>query len=390
MNRSKQGGIKIKDSYEGSKDAAIDDFLKNSNIEYFNKGNFGIILRAKTKNGYDSPYESLRFNTLNQSVRVLLIKILLIKDEEDSDVSTSPPVLFDSNFDTITPEEFQREVDIQREIFETTNEKGDAICPSIVYDNDDYDVDLLKTSIENKKLIQQLKPLFNLFDGEIGLIAMEILPNYLNIYSGNTNYLSQLDSKLANYYKKLKKINKNDVEIKEEYKSYQLLDSNVFNIDNPDKIYQGFALIISELIRCYKIGYIHGDFHLNNILFNKDEKYVPSFKGKALLIDFGYSFPVPNDKRDLSDNKEIINVLLTTINPFYEFAPESFVSYQWLNYIANNETFGDEVFKYLNIIEQEREKMGGKKKKRTLKKYKKMKNKTKRAPFYLFPFLARK
>ena len=51
MNRSKQGGIKIKDSYEGSKDAAIDDFLKNSNIEYFNKGNFGIILRAKTKNG---------------------------------------------------------------------------------------------------------------------------------------------------------------------------------------------------------------------------------------------------------------------------------------------------------------------------------------------------
>ena len=42
---------------------------------------------------------------------------------------------------------------------------------------------------------------------------------------------------------------------------------------------------------------------------NKDEKYVPSFKGKALLIDFGYSFPVPNDKRDLSDNKATLHDL---------------------------------------------------------------------------------
>tara|TARA_Y100001970_G_scaffold282469_1_gene395369 strand:+ start:1679 stop:2875 length:1197 start_codon:yes stop_codon:yes gene_type:complete len=398
MNRGKTGGIKIKDSYEGSKDAAIDDFLKNSHIEFFNSGNFGLILKAKTNKGYDSPYESLRYNTLNKPVDVLLIKLLLIEDKEEDEAVTSPPVIMDKQFDSISSEDFQREVDIQREMFEKTNEKGDAICPSIIYDSADYDIDLLESSIKNDRLNQELTPLYELFSGEIGLIAMEILPNYNTIYNKKTEFLSSIDRKIAELFEKMKQDGKTELEIKKMYNETNLFEETIFK--GSDIIFKDFALIIYELIRCYKIGYIHGDFHLNNILFNVKEKYIPSFLGKSLLIDFGYSFPVPQDKRDLSTNEEIINTLLDTINPFYEFAPITFISYQWLNYINSNYKVRTKVFEYLDIVEKERKESdnitpemdGGRKrhKNKTLKKHKKNKNKTKRAPFYFFPFLARK
>lgn len=393
MNRGKIGGIKIKDNYEGSKDAAIDDFLKNSQIDFFNSGNFGLILKAKANKGYDSPYESLRYNTLNKPVDVLLIKLLLIEDKEEDEAVTSPPVIMDKQFDSISSEDFQREVDIQREMFEKTNEKGDAICPSIIYDSADYDIDLLESSIKNNNLNEDLRPLYELFSGEIGLIAMEILPNYNTIYNKKTEFLSSIDRKIALLFEKMKQNGKTELEIKKMYN-----ETNLF--EESDIVFKDFALIIYELIRCYKIGYIHGDFHLNNILFNVKEKYIPSFLGKSLLIDFGYSFSVPQDKRDLSTSEEIINVLLDTINPFYEFAPITFISYQWLNYINSNDKVRNKVLEYLNIVEKERkegnnitpEMEGGGKRRRnkTLKKNKNKKNKTKRAPFYFFPFLARK
>ena len=258
----------------------------------------------------------------------------------------------DKQFDSISSEDFQREVDIQREMFEKTNEKGDAICPSIIYDSADYDIDLLESSIKNDRLNQKLTPLYELFSGEIGLIAMEILPNYNTIYNNKTEFLSSIDRKIAVLFEKMKQDGKTELEIKKMYNETNLFEETIFK--GSDIVFKDFALIIYELIRCYKIGYIHGDFHLNNILFNVKEKYIPSFLGKALLIDFGYSFSVPQDKRDLSTNEEIINVLLDTINPFYEFAPITFISYQWLNYIISNYKVKTKVFEYLNIVEKER------------------------------------
>ena len=111
------------------------------------------------------------------------------------------------------------------------------------------------------------------------------------------------------------------------------------------------AIIVYELIKCYKIGYIHGDFHFNNILFNKKEKYINSIKGRALLIDFGYAMKI--SKPENLSNNEIIKKLLFTKNEHYGFAPYTWESYQWLNYIYLNDDLNKKILSELLIIENE-------------------------------------
>ena len=479
MSRNKYGGIKIKDSYEGSKEAAIDDFMKNSDVEFFHSGHFGIILKFKAKNDFESPYESLRYDSLNEPIKELLIKILLVNfdseeddddeddDEDDEGENYSPPLIMDIKLEEVSSQDFKREVNVQDDIFKLTNDDGKAICPAIVYESVDYDIDLLKSSINNKKILKGLNPLFLLYEGNVGLIAMEILPKFTTLYNDKNKNLRYYDSIISTLFKNKSmlergnKFSKNENLIKEFYndvallQDYEVLDGpsgvitdNIDNVLNPDETtVKELALIVYELIKCYKIGYIHGDFHFNNILFNKKEKYIRSIKGRALLIDFGYAMKIDNSE-NLSNN-EIIKKLLFTKNEHYGFEPYTWVSYQWLNYIYLNDNLNKKILDELlvienelndskpkseDIVEKEKDKKetdkketdekekdteelekdteelekekdeqekdqqslkSGGKKKKTIKKYKKKKNKTsklraKKAPFYLFPIFGRK
>jgi len=63
-----------------------------------------------------------------------------------------------------------------------------------------------------------------------------------------------------------------------------------------DKVYQKTkSLAAYELVRLKQIGFIHGDLHQNNIMYNPNYKYITNkdedieHKGRALIIDFGFS-----------------------------------------------------------------------------------------------------
>jgi serine/threonine protein kinase len=56
------------------------------------------------------------------------------------------------------------------------------------------------------------------------------------------------------------------------------------------KYYRYLALY--ELDRLHKLGYIHNDFHYDNVLINTTYNYFSNNSGRAILIDFGYSKPI--------------------------------------------------------------------------------------------------
>ena len=72
-----KGGLYIEDKY--NIDGAFDFFLENSNITYLSRGSFGIVFKCELNNYVvKSPYDNLRNNLKNQSVRTIIIKFSLI------------------------------------------------------------------------------------------------------------------------------------------------------------------------------------------------------------------------------------------------------------------------------------------------------------------------
>jgi thiamine kinase-like enzyme len=53
-------------------------------------------------------------------------------------------------------------------------------------------------------------------------------------------------------------------------------------------------MAIYELHRLHQFGYIHNDFHYENVLINTSYSYFNQTSGRAILIDFGYSTRTTN------------------------------------------------------------------------------------------------
>ena len=117
-------------------------------------------------------------------------------------------------------------------------------------------------------------------------------------------------------------------------------------------------LAFFELIRLYEQGYLHGDFHLNNMLVKINYEYIRfdmeiseeirsnfenyiqfienfknSFSGRVILIDFGASFK-PTKVIDINENR-----LELVLQENYRYASplwgdidvSNFPSYKWMN-----------------------------------------------------------
>lgn len=379
--RSKKGGVKIKDDYTLGEEEAFYDYIKNSNITYYANGNFGLVLKAEIKDISKSPYISQRYYDNDEPIKHLLIKIVFIDDEEIE----LPPTIMDKEFDFTSSQDFDHETKIQKEIFDKTNNNGDAICAALIYKDRNINNEQFLDAIKDTSVYSVLHKFLSSWEAKIGIIAMELLDCYEIMYHYQTIKIKEFDKTITKIYEKYTNHPKKRLE---KYKS--------LNIDNLNYVAEVLALILSDLIRCYKIGYIQGDFHMGNVLFNPKEQYIEAFKGRSLLIDFGYTFEVPDEIKEETNNEQIIKNLLETTNPYYKFKPETWVSYQWLVFVNNNESLKELVLENIDIIETQRkrlERKGGSKKYKTFKnkKYGKKKNSTekRRSWFYNFPVLGR-
>lgn len=257
-----KGGLKIKDEY--TINTAFRHFVENSDITYMTKGSFGIIFKCKLKDGIESPYTNLRTIYKDKEVRNIIIKFSLVHHDDRYEFNLESGGSFEiSSVHAING--FKDEVKKQVEIFNTTKDKLDPICPSIIYNEyldervnkNNYMRDtmgIIYTSISSIKNNNN-DMLMRLFDNllikvnsssnySFGLIGMEMMGDYVTLASliGTINY---------NLYEDMAKL--------------RLIELAV------------------------KTGYSHNDFHRGNILVNPNATGYYIDKGHVVLIDFGYT-----------------------------------------------------------------------------------------------------
>jgi serine/threonine protein kinase len=232
-----------------AKEGDIDIFLKNCKITYLSKGSFGIALVAESTS---SPYLSVR-GGIERQINKIIIKVCAINTEPFK--ITSRINGHNSTFSTVHEKNFEREIEIQTEVFFRTCEYLDPICPSILYTevkDSQYDYKA-KTRVETR--LSQLLPKSN-----------EIAQIYLK------NIIDLLDERRLSMYGII------CMEYAEGYETLAKLKTL-----RPDKTEKLRDIARHKLIEMsLKTQYTHSDFHENNILCNPETEEV-------LLIDFGLS-----------------------------------------------------------------------------------------------------
>lgn len=288
-------------------DYALQFFISNSSISVFTNSSLSCItLKLILDDIIESPFLSMRSDTLEYPVKMLLLKVFVTSlHTTTNDIfehmniperGKNPDFLVTSFKDLETEINLQKE--IYRKSFENPDSMFDAICPAIVGYKKNLDdnelnniTDKLKVVVDDYVAFMHIITSVKSYNQElnkeysISYIAMELMEGYDTAF----NVLSDLE-KSINF--------KNFIKYKERYKFL-------------------LKIVTYELVQFHRLGYYHGDAHLNNILINPTAKYFSDTNkqkfGKAILIDFGRTKILDKSLRRYTD----IN------NPIFK---------KWLNY----------------------------------------------------------
>jgi len=263
-------------------------FINNSDFRVLNSGASGIIIIATLKEPYISPYKSSRLKDFGKPCRKLAIKLCVIAGDANirSICEREAPDL-----QTMTLDEFEKEVGTQAYIFEMTTDTLQPLTPCDVYhdviesDNKSFLVPMLN-SIEAMDSLgwkgfkkEQCRRMRNLilkkrhgYEINVGIIAMEYVEGYYTLH----DVLN--DEKIPRHYK------------------------------NIAYLYSLFIVIQLALLT----GQTHGDFHPKNLLVNFGEEYfdfnktdytlsngflsplIRKFSGAPMMLDWGYANTIPD------------------------------------------------------------------------------------------------
>lgn len=317
---NQKGGLLLpyKDQHKSSE--IFSNFISNAQeIQYISKGTYGIILKVSLgKNTIPVNYSQIRPDEhYGKPVSSLLIKICIIANK-DSTFKIGPRS--HDTISSVTPSEFQNEINIQTEIYLKTIRELQPLCPGIVYANilRDDDIppiaDKILKKLKEKKdrmepilsiLIDRIKNGTNLGLGIIGMEFME-----------NSNVLHD------------------------------------FNMDGAYNISR-YALLRLAL----DTGYNHNDFHKGNIMLETNKTYFNNINKRPILIDFGRATKIPTEIMKLIEKevgkKKYIEALkylchYKTANQFTK-DPTYNTYYGWVcgDYNINDSTYLDEFVKHL-------------------------------------------
>jgi hypothetical protein len=290
------------------------DYLKVSDIGYFNRGAYGIGYRVKINEITKSKYNVLSLNNTEKSIKCgqLFVKLVPIVDNKDNNKDTNELLdLIDDilEMSATSSADFLNEIRIQTDVYKKTNNNLEAICPPIVYSNivnntekSSRALNLLSVMMkqmpndENKVFLARMNSLYEANRGlKLGIIAMSFAQNYDTLHNvlKNTNNAAQ---KIMYQY-----------------------------------------LAVYELLRLYDIGYMHGDYHTQNILINTNYKYSnieDVYLGRALIIDYGLAFKnkhATNDINDISNTASVkLHIMAQEKQPQTRHNAYSWHSYKWL------------------------------------------------------------
>lgn len=302
----KHGGIGISNEY--NVEQAFNHFYTNSTIELLtDDSGYGIIyvLHLKEDEHIKSPYFSIRSNSINEPIKKLILKMVVMKTNSNSNdeweyeiksKNTSQTITGKqkfSNTDTIiikkltsNEPDFISELENQIYIFEGSKQFFEPICPSIVYAKN------IK-NIENNYLKKEmLKYFYSHIEKNITKTKMSLINIYNNCVSNKNN--SNFDLGI---------IAMEMVENSQTVYSY-ITDPNT----SPKDIKKCLKLCVYEHYRLFQLGLLHGDFHLGNALYIPDYEYMDGYNGRVMLIDFGATFDYKKDGINERYKKEYENM----------------------------------------------------------------------------------
>lgn len=232
----KNGGIILTTGY--TQESAFEHFINNCKFSIFStSGSACSIILASLNQDIQSPYRTIRTNMFNYPVNKLLLKICSSK--------------------------ITNEVNIQKDVYlkslKDKNSLLEPLCPCIVFAHTDklkksekkeYK-ELIETNIASEQDETAMRVLIDtLFEQDVYYIAMELID----------------DCKPLKYF----------------------INTPEFNT------YKTIALY--ELDRLHKIGYMHNDYHFENVLINQNYNYFGIKSGRAYIIDFGCSSVCPEEE----------------------------------------------------------------------------------------------
>jgi hypothetical protein len=228
----------------------------------------------------------------NPLIRIsnLIIKLVLINDDPALQVRTTINFGINPPFekDIVSEQEFRRECQIQKSIYiGSLDARCDPICLYPIY----TDIILL-----GNPAIGQINPDVVPMDVEENDAAPMDVEEQNQIYTEMSNK-SQLFEYLMNHYKTGIIVMENLADSHQissyfpgwsEHNTYEN-----YNYNNPNDI-KLWAMInyLYTLYRLKKLGWIHGDTHLQNALCIDNYNYIG--QKKVFLIDFGYTTADPN------------------------------------------------------------------------------------------------
>jgi hypothetical protein len=316
-DKKQKGGILIKMPAK----EAFNFFINNSQVELLTEpviGSFGIILKLTLNPGVVSRYEMFNASTYKKPIDCILLKLVALGPNKGRWTYK------DGNSKIIELEEtFQKEINIQTDIFFKTMEYLEPICPAPVYanvlKNKDDSIDFLKlleTKVKNIESVDSPSPAPG-----IDSISMDDLLNFMKknkpdtklilqilqdrINSGQIPWLGLLAMELAKDY-----ITINDYYIKCNTKKDYL---------RYEEIEQMAKLQILNL--ALKTGYSQNDFHRDNLLINSNYEGMNNL-GKVMIIDFGLATKIAPDTlleiKNLYNQKkyqEALNLFKSFVRP---------------------------------------------------------------------------
>jgi hypothetical protein len=301
------GGVIYNKVVAKNEEEAIKTFLDNATIEPIGRGTYGFALKATINGGIDSPFLSIRADTYMQPVTTLLLKIAYVVQRQ----SWNHPISTD--IEAVITHEFHNEINTQIDIHMKTMNYLQPLCPAIVHAGMYQDTAFL-LKIANQILKR----------------THSANPSYAEQYDRTADYdkysASTLDKSVLKFCTAF--LDDDFYTSNKEKRSWYGLISMEF-ADGYETLHKAYndepSPDVSEMYRmvhryailqlAMQCGYSHADFHSGNFMVNiKASKDVGSIKRVPfLLIDFGVSVKIPNDKmreiRELYANKKYCEAL---------------------------------------------------------------------------------
>ncbi len=243
MKKTRKGGVRIVNTYNQTN--AIIYFIQNSTFQLFSKaGISGLQVLATLNADIKSPYRTVRTNLFNSEVRQILFKLFKVGSKRG----------FSGNYKITLVDDVIRETQIQKDLYikslYSDNSLLEPICPCVVFSHHNPVTEAVKKYFANANS----DVVRDFLQGDVGFIAMEFMEGYKTLES--------------------------------------LKHSPQF------EIYKLMALY--ELNRMHQFGYMHNDFHFENVLIHEKYSYFDTNDfGRAIIIDFGLSDKVDEQSNDL-------------------------------------------------------------------------------------------